>query len=56
MTLTPQGTEARRTRWLKILLFWQANIATPALAANDPRETDSLRTIMVKLLRAVQGI
>lgn len=56
MTLTPQATDTRLTRWKKILKFWQENIASPAYATNDPKATDTLRVTLVKLLRAIQGI
>lgn len=49
------ANDARRVRWLSILEFWQANIASPALSANDPLASDPLRTILSKLLVAIQG-
>jgi hypothetical protein len=56
MRLLPFQGDTRRTRWLKILLYWQQNLGNPAHASNNPRDGDSLRMILVKLLRAIQNI
>lgn len=56
MTLntTPKTTDTRLWEWKKILQYYQ-NISG-SKPRNNPRLTDSLRTTLVKLLRALQGL
>lgn len=48
---TPEPTDARLVRWTKMLLFFQGQAG--ADPTNDPLPGDSLRNILVKLLRAI---
>lgn len=56
MNLEATLTMARLSEWKKILVFWQENIASPRLTANDEKKSDTLRATMVKFLCAIQGI
>ncbi len=50
---TPQPTDAKLTRWVKILNHYQNQGA--ALSCNNHNPLDSLRTTLVKVLRAITG-
>lgn len=49
----PTKTDTKNVRWTKILNFYQNQ--SGALAHNNHKLTDSLRTVMVKVLRAITG-
>lgn len=50
-SFTPLNTDTKRTRWARVLLYYQS--LSDALAANSLDNTDSLRAILVKVLRAI---
>ena len=52
-TIAKSGN-SRLILWKKILQYYQNQ--SGALAHNNPKQTDTLRETLVKLLRALQGV
>jgi hypothetical protein len=50
----PSPTDTKNQRWTKMLNYYQKQ--SGALAHNNHKATDSLRTVMVKVLQAIKGI
>lgn len=52
---TPRRSDAKRIRWVKILLRFQAQAGGSALAVNDPLINDPTRVIKQKVLNSIRG-
>ena len=50
----PTSTDTKNQRWTKMLNYYQGK--SGALPHNNHNQTDSLRTVVLKVLRAVQKI
>jgi hypothetical protein len=50
----PSPTDTKNQRWTKILIFFQSQPGSKAHNNHNPN--DSLRTLLVKVLRAIKGI
>ena len=53
---TPRRSDPKRVVWCKKLGEYQDGLGVAALSANNPEHHDTIRTLMQKLLFALNGL